>query len=187
MLHGGNKEEKPTNKPTVPKEGFLKRIRTGVNTLVRNENNLLFGERPNYDIAEYEDELDGVDTDDLHRYAQKLRELEDQDREVNPEFLVLHDGKTVYGVHESDVDGKVKLSTRKPIYDRFADQTPDEQVEKRKLMARIKNQFIRNKDKDGKDSNSANTTPDPRANRKSTRKSYNDDLPTMTNDDPLMI
>jgi len=185
MLPGGNKDEKPTNKPVVPKESLLKRIRTGVNTLVRNENNLLFGERPNYDIAEYEDEFDDVDTDDLHRYAQKLRELEDQDREVNPEFLVLHDGKTVYGVHESDVDGKVKLSTRKPIYDRFADQAPDEQADKRKLLARIKNSFGRNKD--GKESNSANTTPDPRANRKSNRKSNNEDLPTMTNDDPLMI
>jgi hypothetical protein len=185
MLPGGSKDEKSPRKPPVPKQSILKRIRTGVNALVRDENNLIFGERSNYDMVDYEDDPDGVDTDDLHRYAQKLRELEDQDREVNPEFLVLRDGKTVYGVHESDLDGKVTLSARKPIYDRFADQKPDEQ-DKKTLLTRLKNPFIRNKDKNGKDSKSENSTPDPHANRKSNRKSLNNDIPPMTTDDPLM-
>ena len=88
--------------------------------------------KSNYEIAYYEEEEDGVDTDDLHRYAQKLRELEDTDREVNPEFLVLRDGKTVYAVHEADAEGKMKLSTRKPIYDRYADQTPDDELVRKK-------------------------------------------------------
>jgi hypothetical protein len=187
MLPGGNKEEKVTKKPPVPKESLFKRIRSGVNLLVRDENNLIFGEPSNYDGVDEEDDPDGVDTDDLHRYAQKLRELEDQDREINPEFLVLRDGKTVYGVHESDPDGKVKLSTRKPIYDRFADQKPDAQSDKKKLLSRLRAPFTRNKDKDGKNSQSASSTPDPRINRKSSRKSLNDDLATMTKDDPLMI
>jgi hypothetical protein len=187
ILPGGSKDDKLATKPPVPKESLFKRIRSGMNTLVRNENNLIFGERANYDIAQYEEEEDGVDTDDLHRYAQKLRELEDQDREVNPEFLVLRDGKTVYGVHESDVDGKVKLSARKPIYDRFADQKPDDQSEKRKLLSRLKIPFTRSKDKDEKDSQSANATPVPSLRRKSSRKSLNNDLETMANDNPLMI
>jgi hypothetical protein len=186
MLPGGNKDEKPGNKPSVPKGSLLTRFRNGMNTLVRDEKNLLFGERSDYDLVGTDDDLDNVDTDDLHRYAQKLRELEDQDREVNPEFLVLRDGKTVYGVHESDVDGKVKLSTRKPIYDRQADQKPDEQSGKRTIISYLKKPFGRNKDV--KDSKSANTTPDSHLNRKSSRKSLNADLTTTAiNDEPLNI
>jgi hypothetical protein len=179
MLPGGNKDEKPTGKPPVPKGSLLTRFRNGMNTLVRDEKNLLFGERADYELAVMEDEDDGVDTDDLHRYAQKLRELEDQDREVNPEFLVLRDGKTVYGVHESDADGKIKLSTRKPIYDRQSDQKPDEQSGKKTIISYLKMPFGRNKD--AKNTKSANTTPDSRLNRKSSRKSLADDLTTAAN------
>lgn len=185
---GGGKDEKSGGKPAVPKGSLLTRFRNGMSTLVRNENNLLFGERSNYELGEMEDEEDGVDTDNLHRYAQKLRELEDQDREINPEYLVLRDGKTVYGVHESDADGKVKLSTRKPIYDRQADQKPDDLAEKKGLLAKLKMPFGRNKDKDDKDSKSANATPDARIRRKTSRKSLNDDFTAgVINDDPLKI
>lgn len=188
MLPGGNKDEKSGGKPAAPKGSLLSRFRNGVNTLVFNENNLLFGEQSNYDLGDMEDEEDGVDTDNLHRYAQKLRELEDQDREINPEYLVLRDGKTVYGVHESDADGKVKLSTRKPIYDRQADQKPDEQAEKRKLLNILRKPFTRTKDKDIKDSKSANATPDSRMQRKSSRKSLNTAVSAeVINDDPLNI
>lgn len=187
-LPGGNKDEKPGGKPAVPKGSLLTRFRNSVNTLVFNENNLLFGEQSNYDLADMEDEEDGVDTDNLHRYAQKLRELEDEDRQINPEYLVLRDGKTVYGVHESDADGKVKLASRKPIYDRQADQKPDEPTEKKKILNILKKPFSRGKDKDIKDSKSANATPDSRIQRKSSRKSLNTDLaPDVINDDPLNI
>ncbi len=185
MLPGGNKDEKPTNKPPVPKGSLLTRFRNGMNTLVRDEKNLIFGETSNYDVIDPDDDPDGIDTDDLHRYAQKLRELEDQDREVNPEFLVLRDGKTVYGVHESDADGKIKLSTRKPIYDRQADQKPDEQSTKKTIISYLKMPFGKNKD--AKDTKSANTTPDSHLRRKSSRKSLNDDLATAINDEPLHI
>lgn len=161
-----NKDEKPVKKTTGPKGNILNRIRAGVSTLVNDENNLIFGEHAKYDAFDYDEEEDDVDTDNLNRYAQQLRELEDQDREINPEYLVIRDGKTVYGVHEADTDGKVKLSSRKPIYDRFADQTADPQTEKKKLLARIKNSFTRNKDKDGKETKSANGTPNAGLNRK---------------------
>lgn len=180
ILPGGNtKDDKlPPKKPTGPKPSLFNRIRASVTTLVRDENNMLFGEQSPYELGDFDEEPDGVDTDNLHRYAQQLRELEDKDREVNPEFLVLRDGKTVYGVHESDTDGKVKLSTRKPIYDRYADQALDEQSEKKKLLSRLKLPFGRNKDngKDNKSPKSANTTPNPRITRKSSRKSLNDDV-----------
>jgi hypothetical protein len=190
MLPGGGKDDKPGGKPTPkgpkPKDNLFKRIRTGVQTLVGDENNLIFGSRSNYDPAYYEDEDDGLDTDDLHRYAQRLRELEDTDREVNPEYLVLRNGKSVYGVHEADVDGKVTLATRKPIYDRHSDQKPDEQSEKRKLLSRLKLPFTRNKSKDEENSKSASATPNPQVRRKSSRKSLNDDMTTMPTNDPLI-
>lgn len=158
------------NKNVNQKGGFLNRIRSGVSTLVRDENNLIFGDGKEYELAYADEEEDGVDTDDLHRYAQKLRELEDQDRELNPEFLVLQDGKTVYAVHEADGEGKMTLAKRKPIYDRFADQAPEgaEGGEKKKLLSRFKLPFGRNKDKDGKEGGSpksANRTPDPNGKR----------------------
>jgi hypothetical protein len=144
-------------------------------------------------MAFYEDEEDGVDTDDLHRYAQKLRELEDTDREVNPEFLVLRDGKTVYAVHEADAEGKMTYSTRKPIYDRSVDQAPDdESPEKKKLLSRLRNPFARNKDKDSKGNNSpksSNGTPDPNGKRrakKSNNKTTDDDMTTIANSEPLV-
>jgi hypothetical protein len=191
MLPGGNSDKPPGAKSGNQKGGFFNRIRSGVGTLVRDENNLIFGERSNYELAYYEDEEEDIDTDDLHRYAQKLRELEDTDREVNPEFLVLRDGKTVYAVHEADADGKMTFSTRKPIYDRVHDQAPDnEPSEKKNFLARIrKNPFARNKDKDGKGSNSpqsSNGTPDPngkRSTRKSNNKTTEDD---MANSAPLL-
>jgi hypothetical protein len=192
ILPGGNSDKPPGAKSgNQQKGGFFNRIRTGVGTLVRDENNLLFGERSNYEINYFEDEEDGVDTDDLHRYAQKLRELEDTDREVNPEFLVLRDGKTVYAVHEADADGKMTFSTRKPIYDRSHDQAPDnEPSEKKNFLSRIrKNPFARNKDKDSKGSNSpksATGTPDSngkRRTKKSNNKTTDDD---MANSAPLL-
>jgi hypothetical protein len=81
------------------------------------------------------------------------------------------------------------LATRKPIYDRFGDQAPDESPsEKKKLLARLKNPFTRNKDKDGKGSNSpksANGTPDPgkRGARKTANKNGADDS---ANNDPAV-
>jgi hypothetical protein len=182
MLPGG-KDDKPTGKPAGEKLGFFKRINHGLNTLVRDENNIIFGNNVPKQTAYYEEEEDGVDTDDLHRYAQKLRELEDTDREVNPEFLVLRDGKTVYGVHEADGEGKMKLSTRKPIYDRYGDQAPDDaEPEKKKLLSRLKLPFTRNKDKDGKGSSSPKSsdgTPDPSrkgSSKKSNNKHADDDM-----------
>ncbi|CAF0954860.1 unnamed protein product [Adineta ricciae] len=186
MLPGSNKaDNKPGAKPGVPKQKLLTRFRTGVTSLVRDPNNMLFGEQPTHELNPDYDEPEEVDTDDLHRYAQKLRELEDQDREVNPEYLVLHDGKTVYAVHEADEDGKVKLSKRKPIYDRMADQKPDDQTDKKKLLARLRAPFTRNKD--GKDSKSATTTPDTRSHRKSSRKSLNDEMAIAPQEDPILI
>ncbi|CAF3820120.1 unnamed protein product [Adineta steineri] len=172
-----SKEERVTAKSIIMTRGkVLKRFNRGMNMLVRDPKNIFFGEyQQEYEFNPEEDEGDGVDTDDLHRYAQKLRELEDQDREVNPEFLILQDGKTTYGVHESDADGKVTLAKRKPIYDRTADQQPDEQIEKKKLLSRLRLPFGRNKD--GKDTKSASTTPDNRTHRKSSRKSVSGDVP----------
>ena len=123
-------------KATQSKTSLFHRLRTGVNTLVHNDNNLVFGEQPN-------DHLTCLD--DLHHYAQQLRELEDAEREIYPEYLVLRDGKAVYGVHESDADGQMKLVVRKPIYDRSHGQQPDESVEKRKLLARLKLSFQRHR------------------------------------------
>ncbi|CAF1030954.1 unnamed protein product [Adineta ricciae] len=172
----GTKDEKPDGKSAPGRQinqkgGFLNRLRTGVNNLVRDENNMLFGEQSKYELNYYEEEADTVDTDDLHRYTQKLRELEDTDREVNPEFLVLRDGKSVYAVHEADEEGKMTLSKRKPIYDRYRDQAPDEErADKKKLLSRLKNPFGRNKDKDGKRSDSLKPinpeTPDSAGKRK---------------------
>jgi hypothetical protein len=189
----GGKDDKPNGKSNE-KFRFLKRISNGMNTLVNDEKNLLFGDRQVHQTAYYEEEEDGVDTDDLHRYAQKLRELEDTDREVNPEFLVLRDGKTVYGVHEADAEGKMTLSTRKPIYDRYGDQTPDdaEPAEKKKLLARLRLPFARNKDKDGKGSNSPKSsdgTPDPsgkRSARKSNNKTADDDMGIIATNESLV-
>lgn len=161
-------------------------------SLVRDESNLIFGEQSNFDGGYYDEEEDDVDTDDLHRYAQKLRELEDTDREINPEFLVLRNGKTVYAVHETDAEGKMTFSTRKPLYDRFGDQAPDDEPEKKKLLARFKNPFSRNKDKDNKDSNSpklSNDTPDStrkRSTKKSTNKTTDNDITTMANSESLV-
>lgn len=178
IFPGGKDENKPNGKPGLPKPKLFSRFRSGVTTMVRDPNNLLFGDQPTHMLNDEDMEEDDVDTDNLHRYAQKLRELEDQDREVNPEFLILQDGKTVYGVHEADTDGKVKLSKRKPIYDRNADQKPDEVAEKKKLLARLKAPFSRNKDsKDGKPS-----TPDSRSPRKSSRKSNIDESMAMPDD-----
>ncbi len=194
----GGKDDKADGKSSAgkganQKGGIFSRIRSGVNLLVRDENNLIFGDRQNYDMGYYEEEEDDIDTDNLHRYAQKLRELEDEDREVNPEFLILRDGKTVYGVHETDAEGKTTVSKRKPIYDRAADQAPDDEpTEKRKLLARLKRPFARNKDKDSKESNSpksSNGTPDSsrkRGTKKSNNKSMEDDLATMPNNESLI-
>jgi hypothetical protein len=190
MLPGGKVDGKPAS--INQKSGFLNRIRTGVSALVRDENNLIFGERSNYEQVYYEEENE-IDTDDLHRYAQKLRELEDTDREVNPEFLVLRDGQTVYAVHEADAEGKMTLSKRKPIYDRFSDQTPnDEPTEKKTLLARLKMPFGRNKDKDDRGSDSPKLsslgTPDSsgkRKTRKATIKTTDDDMVTPANGETL--
>ncbi|CAF5212941.1 unnamed protein product, partial [Rotaria magnacalcarata] len=184
ILPGGhNKDEKQAKKPAAPKGSVFNRIRATVNTLVGDENNLIFGEQSKYEMVTYEEEDDEVDTDDLNRYAQKLREREDQDREINPEFLVIGNGKAVYGVLEADTDGKVKLASRKPIYDRFADQTINEQTEKKKLLSRLKHPFGRNKDKDGKESKSANGTPNTDKSRNSA--DY-DRIAVTTHDNPLM-
>ncbi|CAF0961362.1 unnamed protein product [Rotaria sordida] len=199
MLPGGKDDKfdgtSSTGTTTNQKRGFLNRIRAGVNTLVRDENNMLFGERSNYDMLQYEDEEDSVDADDLHRYAQQLRDLEDNDREINPEYLVLRDGKTVYAVHETDADGKTTLSTRKPIYDRFFDQTPDdEQIRKMKIFSRIKRTFSRNKQKD-KD-NLSITSPkstydtlngDRKRNIKKSSSKYIDDGMTTTANSELLM
>ena len=147
------------NAPPV-KAGFFNRMKSSVSTLVRDENNLIFGDKANYDVSYFEEEEDGVDTDNLHRYAQKLRELEDADREINPEYIVIRDGKTIFGVQETDAEGKMTLSKRKPIYDRAADQDPEvafESNEKRKILnlGRLRNPFSRNKDKDNKGDNFA--------------------------------
>jgi hypothetical protein len=196
MLPGGRDDKsnaKSSGGKTTQKSSFFTRIRTGVGTLVNDENNLIFGKQANYEMVYYDDDYeDDVDTDDLHRYTQKLRELEDTDREVNPEFLVLRDGKTVYGVHEADADGKMTFSTRKPIYDRFGDQAlDDEPTEKRKLLSRL-NPFNRNKAKDNSASNSpksARGTPDSirkRSNKKAANKITEDDMATMANSEPLV-
>ena len=153
--------------------------------LVHDEKNLIFGERANYDEAYVEDEPD--DIDNLHRFAHQLRQLEDIDREIHPEYLVLHDGKRTYGVHESDADGKMKLATRKPIYDRFHDQQPEESPEKKTLLARLKLPFHRQKNDDsqeGDKSPSDNQLSQKR--RKSSRKSLNDGLTTMPNETLLV-
>ena len=194
MLPGGNSEKKPGASPGAQKGGFFNRIRSGMSTLVKNENNLIFGEQSSFDAAYFDDEEDGVDTDDLHRYAQKLRELEDADREVNPEFLILRDGKTDYAVHEADAEGKMTFSKRKPIYDRTHDQAPDDEPTKKNLLARLrKNPFARNKDKD-KDSKgsqsprSAIETPDQngkRRKKKSHNRTTDDDFGSTLNNEPL--
>ncbi|CAF3287761.1 unnamed protein product [Rotaria sp. Silwood2] len=186
ILPGGNKDDKFAKKSSASKTSFLDRFRHSVNTLVRDENNLLFGEPSNFDQNEYDDP-DGVDTDDLNRYAQILRELEDKDREVNPEFLVLRDGKTLYGVHESDADGNIKLAKRKPIFDRFADQKIDEQSRKKTLLSFIKSPF--NRSKDGKDNKSPkldNATQNTHTQGKSSSKSFNDDVTMVAYDDSFM-
>lgn len=182
-------------KPPNQKLGFFNRFRSGVSTLVNDENNLLFGEQSPYELAYFEDEEDGVDTDDLHRYAQKLRELEDQDREYNPEFLVLRDGKTVYAVQETDSDGKMKLSKRNPIYDRFGDQALEngEVTEKRNLLSRLRNPFSRNKDKDNKNINSPKSAPGTsgsnrkRTVKKSSNKTTDDGMATTENSELAWI
>ncbi len=179
ILPSGNKN----TKSGIPKGSLFNRLSSGINVLLHDEKNIVFGKQQISNVADLEDEADGVDTDNLHRYAQQLRDLEDQDREVNPEFLVLHDGKTVYGVHESDADGKTQLAKRKPLYDRFADQKPDESVEKKKLLSRLKIPFTRRKDKEEKTSKSGNTTPEPAIHRKSSRKSLNGDLTTIPSTD----
>lgn len=193
MLPGGKEEKndgKPSSgKPPAPKTSLLNRLRSGVNLLVRDEHNLIFGEVSNYDMQYYEEEEDGVDTDDLHRYAQKLRELEDTDREVNPEYLVLRDGKTVYAVQETDAEGKLTLATRKPIYDRFSDQAVDEPMEKKKLLQRLKHPFSRNKDKNANSPKNSNDTPDANARRsskKSSNKNADDGMATMAASETFM-
>jgi len=180
MLPGGSKDPKALGKP-APKGSLLKRIRNGVTTLVRDESNIIFGDPPRYDLNDDEEDPDGVDCDDLHRYAQKLRDIEDRDRQINPEFLVLQNGKTVYGVHEPDNDGKVKFQTRKPIYDRSADQKPDEHSLKKSFLSRLKRPFTRNKDKNVDDdiSKSADETFNSTATRQSSRKSLDDDVTTV--------
>ena len=171
----GGKDNKSNGKTTAHHTNrFFDRIRSGVQVLVHDESNLIFGDAPNYELLYYDDEESNLDTDDLHRYAQKLRELEDNDREINPEFLVLRDGKTVYGVHETDDEGKTKLSTRKPIYDRFSDQAVDngDSTDKKNFLSRLRLPFARNKDKDGKGGESPkSSTGTPDSQRKRTKKS----------------
>ena len=194
----GKKEDRPSpkvaaNKGNGQKAGFLRRIRTGVTSLVRDENNLIFGEQSNFEMLYPDEEEDGVDTDNLHRYAQKLRDLEDADREVNPEYIVIRDGKTVYGVHEADAEGKMTLATRKPIYDRAADQSVDpyDTGDKRTLLGRLRNPFNRNKDKDGKGGHSPKPpgdTPDAnekRRSKKSSKKTADEDIGSMAGKEPL--
>lgn len=191
MLPGGNSEKKPGATPNTQKGGFLNRIRSSMSTLVKDENNLIFGEQSPYDAFYDDDDEDGVDTDDLHRYAQKLRELEDADREVNPEFLILRDGKTDYAVHEADAEGKLTFSKRKPIYDRSHDQAPDDEPGKKNLFSRLRKPFARNKDKDSKGSQSPKSaieTPDQngkRRKKKSHNRTTDDDFASMLNNEPL--
>ena len=179
------------NRGKAPKSGFLTRIRTGVSSLVRDENNLLFGERSNYEAAyPEEDDEDGIDTDNLHREAQKLRELEDADKEINPEYIVIRNGKTIYGVHEADAEGKITLSTRKPIYDRAADQSVDpfDVGDRRTLLSRLRKPFNRNKDKDGKGENSPKSstgTPDGNEKRRSKKSSKKTADEEMASKEPL--
>ncbi|CAF1169307.1 unnamed protein product, partial [Didymodactylos carnosus] len=143
----GFKRNENDKSPTVRRKAtaLLTKFRTGMGVLLRDEKNLVFGEQYPYDQGFYNDEEDGVDTDNLHRYAQRLRELEDEDREINPEFLVLKDGKTMYGVHEAGAEGESIFSTRKPIYDRHSDQTPDEIKEKKKILDRLRGTFRKQK------------------------------------------
>ncbi|CAF1099861.1 unnamed protein product [Rotaria sordida] len=186
ILPGGNKDEKSPKKTTAPKGGILTRLRNGVSTLVRDENNMLFGERSNIEKRDYGDDPDDIDTDNLNRYAQKLRDLEDRDREINPEYLVLRDGKTLYAVHESDADGTVKLAKRKPIFDRFADQKINDQSGKKTILSRLKSSFSRSKDIDDNDSQSLKLdgdTSNTRLQRKSSKKSFGDDINMVAYDD----
>ncbi|CAM4766978.1 unnamed protein product [Rotaria magnacalcarata] len=184
ILPGGKDEKNDgkssSNKAANQKGGFLNRFRSGVSSLVRDENNLIFGDQSNYDVMYYDDEEeDGIDTDDLHRYAQKLRELEDNDKEVNPEFLVIRNGKTSYAVEETDADGKMTLATRKPIYDRFGDQaTESEPTEKKKSLSRLRNPFSRNKNKDNKGINSPKSDNDgsDTNGKRTTKKSSNKNI-----------
>ncbi|CAF3630122.1 unnamed protein product [Rotaria socialis] len=182
----GGKDEKNDGKSSNQKGRFLSRFRSGVSSLVRDENNLIFGEQSNYEVMYYDDEEeDGIDTDDLHRYAQKLRELEDNDKEINPEFLVIRNGKTSYAVEETDADGKMTLATRKPIYDRLGDQaTESEPTEKKKILSRLRNPFSRNKNKDNKDINSpkagndGSDTNGKRSTKKASNKNIDDGIAT---------
>lgn len=188
IIPGVNKDGKSAVKVTQSKASLLNRLRSSVNMLVHDENNLIFGERANYDEAYVEDEPDGIDTDNLHRLAHQLRQLEDIDREIHPEYLVLHDGKTKYGVHEADADGKMKLATRKPIYDRFHDQQPEDSPEKRKLLARLKLPFQRRKSSDNQERGKSPSDKQlSQKHRKSTRKSLNDGLTTMPNETVLLV
>ena len=77
ILPGGNSDKPAGAKPANTKGGFLNRIRSGMGTLVRDENNLIFGEHSNYELGYPDDEDEDVDTDDLHRYAQKLPQLKE--------------------------------------------------------------------------------------------------------------
>lgn len=193
ILPGGNSDKGPGAQGNNQKGRFMTRFSSVMNTLVKDESNLLFGQQSAYDMIYPDEEEDGVDTDDLHRYAQKLRELEDADREFNPEVLILRDGKTDYAVHETDAEGKMTFSKRKPIYDRTHDQAPDDDTSvRRTILSRLrKNPFGRSKDKESKDSNSPkspNETADhngKRRNKKSKNKTNDDDFATMLNNEPL--
>lgn len=169
------------------KAGFFNRMKSTVSTLVRDENNLIFGEKSNYEVAYFDEEEDDVDTDDLHRYAQKLRELQDADREINPDILVIRDGKTMFGVEETDAEGKTVFSKRKPIYDHDVHQEPESQNNqgKKKLFGLLRKPFSRAKDRDGKGEGSPKSisgTPDPnekQSRRKSSKKTTDDYLTTV--------
>jgi hypothetical protein len=168
--------------------GLLNRMKKTVSTLVLDENNMLFGSQQNYGVAYFEEEEDEVDTDNVHRDAQKLREFEDAHRDVYPDVIVIRGGKTVFGVQETNAEGKTILSKRKPKYDRAADQEIDsfEETGKKKMFGRLRNPLAKAKDRDGKEENSPKSstgTPDgneKKSKRKSSKKQNDESTMGMT-------
>lgn len=150
------------------KPNFTKRILSNFSNLVRDENNLIFGERSNFDVA-YGSDDDEIDTDNLHKMAQQLREIEDHDREYNPDSVYIENGDLKFGVREIDDEGKVKFEKRKPILDRPADQRLQEiENGKRKLFGILKIPFGRNKEKIDEQAGEVDDKRQPRKGKKKT-------------------
>ena len=159
LFSSSNKNEQSTKKALKSKISQLNRICNGVNKTVRDENSLIVNEVSNFDLAKQKAGLDGIDTYNLNHYTNYLCKVEDKDHEINPDFLVLGDGKIVYSIHESDSDRKFKLATHQPIYDYFVDHRLEKQTtEKKKFLSRLKNPFTRNKNKSESNNRSSITT-----------------------------